>query len=690
MRETNSVFGACNARIIDAYEMTRGRIHEVVAELVKDENRDAFRDYFLQTGEFLLMMMDHYDAIGDEGYFSQDFDVLLSNNHRLYEDITEPGYQTSFVNPTYAVKSFGLDMGRFLSGTAYLYRTYVGLVYEGRLWEMHELNELFLNTYSMVVKEEVRDVVLLSTAVRDHLIDGAPIKAENDFFRRISPEFDVYSNIVSDCDLTDLRYLFRYGMYIAENDIKQAEFVLSLPEEKKQKIADTYTEAYFRGFQRNNIPLDHKTSVHVIYSLGFESIVKKAYETFDKKGLRPFAFYYLRGAARPRLINTKPNLQMEYDHRFSNGFFMDDVYVDAMLEASANAMKKYSKEAGEFSGLALFEVYGQAPFSPVNHEANMVHDEATAAAQARLTRETAAEQNKYLPGDSYSFTINDYPLPSIGEDYEAIFMATIDVNTLEEPLYEKVQARMIDVLDGCSLVHVTGRNGNETDIQVALHMLDDPDKQTLFDNCTADVNVPVGEIYTSPVLKGTNGLLHVKEIYLTNHKYLDLKIRFEDGMITDYSCANFDTDEENRNFVRETLMHPYDTLPLGEFAIGTNTVAYMMARKFGINDRLPILIGEKTGPHFAIGDTCFKYAEDSPVYNSNGKEVVARENEMTCLRNVDLEKAYTNLHTDITIPYNELDCITGYDRDGISYDIIRQGRFVLEGTELLNRPFDEE
>lgn len=52
---------------------------------------------------------------------------------------------------------------------------------------------------------------------------------------------------------------------------------------------------------------------------------------------------------------------------------------------------------------------------------------------------------------------------------------------------------------------------------------------------------------------------------------------------------------------------------MGEFAIGTNTTAYVAALKYGIADKLPILIAEKMGPHFAVGDTCYSWAEDTPV-----------------------------------------------------------------------------
>ena len=213
-------------------------------------------------------------------------------------------------------------------------------------------------------------------------------------------------------------------------------------------------------------------------------------------------------------------------------------------------------------------------------------------------------------------------------------------------------------------------------------------RETAFENCVADVNIPVGEVFTSPVLKGTNGRLHVTQVYLSGLKYLDLELEFKDGMICSYRCGNFKTEQENLAFLKENLLKHHETLPLGEFAIGTNTTAYRMGIDYQIQDRLPILIAEKTGPHFAVGDTCYSWAEDTPIFNPDGKEIVARENEISRLRKEDTQKAYFSCHMDITIPYDELDCITVQKKDGTSVDVIRDGKFVVPGTELLNRPLE--
>ena len=92
------------------------------------------------------------------------------------------------------------------------------------------------------------------------------------------------------------------------------------------------------------------------------------------------------------------------------------------------------------------------------------------------------------------------------------------------------------------------------------------------------------------------------------------------------------------------------------------------------------------GPHFAVGDTCYSWSEDNAVYNPNGKEIIARDNEISMLRKEDVSKAYFSCHTDITIPYQELGCIYAVTPDGTHLPVIENGKFAVPGTEELNKP----
>ena len=188
---------------------------------------------------------------------------------------------------------------------------------------------------------------------------------------------------------------------------------------------------------------------------------------------------------------------------------------------------------------------------------------------------------------------------------------------------------------------------------------------------------------------GTNGRLSVSQVYLGEFHYKNLRIDVKDGMVADYSCDNFEREEENRRYIEENILFHHPTVPMGEFAIGTNTTAYRMAKKYGISSKLPILIAEKMGPHFAFGDTCYSWQEDLKVFNPDGREVIARDNEISALRKTDISAAYFGCHTDITIPYEELGLIEVNGRDGSKIRIIENGRFVLPGTEELNRPLED-
>ena len=231
-------------------------------------------------------------------------------------------------------------------------------------------------------------------------------------------------------------------------------------------------------------------------------------------------------------------------------------------------------------------------------------------------------------------------------------------------------------------------NGNRTDMTVKMRELENPDKETQFENCTADVNIPLGEVFTSPVLKGTHGVLNVSSSYLNGYNFKDIELVFEDGVVKDYSCKNFDDEESGKRYIKENILFNHEFLPIGEFAIGTNTYAYTVAHKYNILDKLPILIVEKTGPHFAVGDTCYSHAEDHAVFNPDGKEIISRENDFSLLRDTEPEKAYFNCHTDITIPYNELGRLYAVGHDGTETDIIVEGKFVLPGTEELNKAYE--
>ena len=460
-------------------------------------------------------------------------------------------------------------------------------------------------------------------------------------------------------------------------------------------MADTYTEGYRKGFAATGRSYEGKKTVQIRYHIGFERMIRMAVENFRELGLEPIIARASIGtvnrmAARTNgYYGTPANRQYEYDHRYDNAVYLDKAFRERKLSILKVAYETYKDLASVYAGPAVVETFGEVGFEPVNAAAAFSLSEKQEKLLLSYSNEAMQIVDAYIPGTETSFTIIAFPLPEIGAEFEAIFKETIRINTLDYELYRDIQQIMINELDQASQVHISGRGGNRTDLTVQLHTLAEPTKQSNFENCVADVNIPVGEVFTSPQLAGTNGLLHVGSVYIGEFQFKDLEIRFENGIAVSYTCKNFEPEEENKALVKQMILKNHETLPMGEFAIGTNTTAYEVALRYGILDKFPILIAEKMGPHFAVGDTCYSWMEDCPVFNPDGREMVARENEISAKRKENPQEAYFGCHTDITIPYSELDTIEAIHPDGTSVKIIAGGRFALSGTEKLNEPLEK-
>ena len=614
----------------------------------------------------------------------------------LYYDVLPQNYETSYANPEYAVRELGEELGAFLSALYTELRGDIGYVYEERYDYIVIGNELFIEIYNKFEEEETPSPESLKEIFYWYASDYCDVYAADRVVEQIDPEaYDFAVKRIMESDLTDLRYLYRFGEYVSENELKTAEYLNSLPQETIDKMADTYTEGFRVGFINTGKDLSKKSVVNIRYVLGFERVVRKAIQNFEKMGLKPTIYRAASSViTRPRLGKNGfyggiPNKQYDYDHKDDLGLVLDKQFMERKLEVMRTVLEKNKELAGSFAGPAVMEVFGEKPFAPVTKTEAVTFSKKQEELLLIMNSRAGQITNQYIKGEERSFTIISWPLPEIGNNYPEIFDEVIRINTLDANVYEKVQQTLIDALDQGEYVRILGKGANKTDLKVSLCRLKNPEKETIFENCVADVNIPVGEVFTSPMLEGTEGVLYVSKVYLNELQYRDLEIHFKEGKTTEYTCSNFESEEENKKYICDNIMHNHESLPLGEFAIGTNTTAYMAAKKYDIADKLPILIAEKMGPHFAVGDTCYSWAEDNVVYNPNGKEIIAKENSVSACRKENPEQAYFQCHTDITIPYEELGKISVFTCEGKEIVLIENGRFTLPGTEILNEPLDK-
>ena len=674
--------------VMERYKLAKERIVQIPEENIV---KMPYQDFFIKEAEFLQKVISVMDENQEQ---DKTLEELQAQNYELYQDVLPQNYEKSYGNPVYAQEMLG-EYGRAFTFLYTELHGTIGYAFEKKVWDITVGLELFLEMYSAFSEEElpaerqVREILL--SYVNDYCQD----MVETRIREGVDPEEDFAVNIIMKSDLNDLRYLYRFGEYISESQLETARFLNSMSQEEIDSMAGTYTEGYRMGFVTGRKDIRKKKTVNIRYELGFERMVKAAILQFEEMGLKAVIYRHALHAVNKRSQNrvgftgAVANPQFDYDHRQDSALFMDSDFVKRKLRAMQTSYDEYADLAEVHGGPAVIETFGEKPFSPVNKEECWTFSEAQQKLQVELDNESGQIVNRYIKGEERSFTIIAYPIPEIGENFQDIFREIVKINTLDYKKYQKIQQTIIDTLDTCEWVEIKGKGDNETDLLIHLHTLTDPQKQTNFENCVADVNIPLGEVFTSPVLAGTGGILHVSKVYLNGLQFCDLKLVFDCGQVIDYTCSNFDTEEENRKYIEDNILFHHPRLAMGEFAIGTNTTAYVAAQKYDIADKLPILIAEKMGPHFAVGDTCYSWAEDTPVYNPDGKEIIARDNEISEMRKDDVSLAYYGCHTDITIPYDELGSIRAVDDDGGMISVIEDGRFVLPGTEALNEAFGE-
>ena len=400
--------------IEERYELALDRIRLMQTE---DTVGEPYRDYFKKMAEFVLMLDELRTELLDGRYQKLELDELRKWNRRLYQDVLPGQYEKSYANPDYACKMLGKESGQILGMLYAELRGAVVYVFEGKTEYLAILYELLIEVYNQF--EEEPD----PKAVRDtfywYASDYCDVFLADRIREQVLPEESFATDLIMNSDLTDLRYLYQFGEYISENEWKTAEHLNSLPEETIRKMADVYTEGYRIGFVNTGKDLSKKSVVNIRYILGFERVVKKAIENFEKMGLKPVIYRAAVSVLTKRqhikigYYGAVANKQYEYDHKDDQALFMDKRYVERKLEVMKTVFEQNKEMAAGVAGPAVMEIFGETPFSPEAKETAPSYDEAQRELDLLFSSKSGQITNEYIKGEERSFTIVAYPVLEI-------------------------------------------------------------------------------------------------------------------------------------------------------------------------------------------------------------------------------------------------------------------------------------
>ncbi len=357
--------------IEERYKLAILRIREIEKE---ETTGQRFREYFRRVAQFLVLIDETRAGLEDGSFASADITELEEWNTRLYEDILPGHYEESYGNPSYAAEKLGEQYGPVLCALYAELRGAIAYVYEENTEYLDILFELFIEVYHQFEEEEEPEIRHIRDTVYWYASDYCDVFVADRIREQVDPGKSFAADIILNSDLRDLRYLYRFGEYISESEICTAKHLMRQTEETIKKMADVYTEGYRMGFVNTGKDLSKKGTVNIRYVLGFERVVKRAVENFEKMGLRPVIYrsgvsvLTKRQHLKIGYCGAIANKQYEYDHRNDQALFLDKKFIERKLEVIQTAYERYKDEAGKFAGPACIEMFGEEPFVPAPKE----------------------------------------------------------------------------------------------------------------------------------------------------------------------------------------------------------------------------------------------------------------------------------------------------------------------------------
>ena len=352
-------------------ELALSRIREIPFD---EREESIYTDYFNELASYINLAFELNEIYKGEEFATMDIEALLDMQKELYRGFTKEDYKESIYNPGFLYRKYDCDknISRLLSVLALEVRTLTKLLTDEKNDEICSVLELFLEVYGLFDEGEPK-AASIEEAIYFYAFDYLDVSVPARLKETFTGEYKVFKDIVLGDDLSDLRYLFKFGEYVSEETLATAKYLAGLLEEDIDRMAFAYTDGFEKGFIAGGKDLKKKKYVSIIYELGFERVVKKAVENFKKMGLEPILArspFRLcdRGLRNTGCTNSSFNRQMDYDHRFDNAVFYKKAYTDRRMAELKLAYESMKEELKLYAGPALMETFGEERFEPVNEE----------------------------------------------------------------------------------------------------------------------------------------------------------------------------------------------------------------------------------------------------------------------------------------------------------------------------------
>ena len=584
---------------------------------------------------------------------------LQKTNKILFRELDPLHYSESYLNPLYSISRLGEARGYELSYFFFLLILALRSVYRDRAEDLFGIVKLLIRFFE---SSEHCFEKHIKRCLRDFLMEKR-YRTYRDNFQDSYTETNPAVQFILDKQ-RERKALFVTGYYIEEQTLALFDFLNDYDCNKLSELAEVISSSFIDSFSKNGKNLELPSVVRIVYYPGFDPFYTQLSIAFTQYNIKPlFA---------PAFTSCFEEERLSTDH--NNDFFsyLDEQFGNYDIYSFRKCCEEFSTQLYLFSGFVDFMFLGKD--SSADFASRRLNRDQQNR-QLEINRKKITILKKHCPERKTNFCYAPLAVPALGSDFRSIFNELLALSIEDDAERVCRQQLLIDEIDEAEFVYLKGKAPNKTDIRFRLHPLNDETLYTNFTNCGKGQNIPAGEIFTTPLLAGTSGTIHLDRFPFRGHTFIDLTMHFENGFIDTYSCANYETDEDNSHFIETLLFSGHSSLPVGEFAIGTNTRAYSIIRRYNIADTVPSLLLEKTAPHLAIGDSCYARRRGSIKNSANGKTLSLLNN----------QKRLFNTHVDITLPFENIEILEASFADGKRVPIVYEGIFVPKYLSQLNK-----
>lgn len=429
--------------------------------------------------------------------------ISLKDNRELIVHEFEK-YDTSFLNPTY-LHALQIPQPGLMSVVYDMFLRTTSLALLNRPIFVWEKNMLLLKIEEFF---DYGDLDALISSLGEINLKIMESRIEHNVIESVNSN-NIFTEILMEANDTHFDWLARYGKAISRKDIHMAKHWFALSDKELQRIAKHIADAFFHGFISQSRQIAGRSNVRLLYSIGQEAIAKQVFQEFMERGISPIPL-------EPQ--STSIPYVYELDHRFDE---MLNNYVssqDMLNQFYENSMQKYQQSVENICGFVRVSSFGREAKASRSQYAFEPPQKMRDAYQQYQSHVRDVE-SRILRPDRLSFCSVAFPDIDIGKDFSDIFEEFMHINTEDSAHYEEIQQQLIDILDTCDSVHIQGLGLNKTDIHICFRKELDAKTQSNFLNCGGDLNIPYGEVFTTPSLTGTEGVYFVNEIFIQNNYY---------------------------------------------------------------------------------------------------------------------------------------------------------------------------